>query len=106
MIRFLMSLCVCLALLACDESSQMTLDEAAPIRVSAYRGNCVCLRIQEGNEIGSGAWKEFGSSIDGFAYEEGFTYLIVVRTERILDPVTEMPVIKYTLIKVLSKDKV
>lgn len=101
-----------LALVSCDEATRSIVDESAPIRVSAFPGNCEvdfqspCYRIQEGNELGSGVWKSVNTPIEGFVYEEGFTYLLVVRIEREMDATSESPRLKYTLVKVLSKDKV
>jgi hypothetical protein len=110
--RLVLVACLFLALIACDEATQNIVDESAPIRVSAFPGNCSvdfstpCYRIQEGSELGSGSWKNVNTPINGFTYEEGFTYLLVVRIEREPDVTSETPRLKYTLVKVLSKDKV
>ncbi len=110
--RFVMVCCLFLALISCDEATQNIIDESAPVRVSAFTGNCAtdfsspCYRIQEGAELGSGNWKNVSTPIDGFVYEEGFTYLLIVRIERVPDATLKTPGLKYTLVKVLSKDKV
>lgn len=110
--RLVLVLCLFLALISCDEATQNIVDESAPIRVSAFPGNCAidfqspCYRIQEGSELGSGVWKNVNMPINGFTYEEGFTYLLIVRIEREQDATSETPRFKYTLVKVLSKDKV
>jgi hypothetical protein len=110
--RFVMVWCLFLALISCDEATQNIVDESAPVRVSAFTGNCAmdfsspCYRIQEGAELGSGNWKNVSAPIDGFTYEEGFTYLLIVRIERVPGLTSETPGLKYTLVKVLSKDKV
>lgn len=110
--RLVLVSCLFLALISCDEATQNIVDESAPMRVSAFPGNCgldfsmPCYRIQEGAELGSGTWKNMSTPINGFTYEEGFTYLLIVKIEREADATSETPKLKYTLVKVLSKDKV
>jgi hypothetical protein len=109
--RLVLVSCLFLALISCDEATQNIVDESAPVRVSAFTGNCAmdfsspCYRIQEGAELGSGTWKNVSTPINGFTYEEGFTYLLIVRIEREIDSTSETPRLKYTLVKILSKDK-
>ena len=110
--RFVLVACLFLALISCDEATQNIVDESAPLRVSAYPGNCAldssvpCYRVQEGISLGSGVWKNMSTPITGFTYEEGFTYLLIVKIEREPDVTSETPRLKYTLVKILSKDKV
>jgi hypothetical protein len=110
--RLLLTLCLFTLLFACDEATQAIIDHAAPIRVSAHRAGCPldsadpCYRIQEGEAIGSPTWKNLTTPIEGFTYEEGFVYLIVVRVERVEVAPSETPRTRYTLVKVLSKDKI
>ena len=42
--------------------------------------------------------------IEGFSYEEGFSYLLRVEKIHIADPPADAPNIRYKLIKVLSKE--
>lgn len=79
--------------------------------VNSLKYDCVgvgpmqCLQIQKGKELKPNDWTLFYSSINGFEYEQGYVYKIVVKEEAI--PSEHVPTngasIKYSLIKVLEK---
>jgi len=62
--------------------------------------------IQEGNEIGTNDWTYFYNNIEGFDYELGYVYDISVIKETISNPPTDRSSIKYTLNKIISKERV
>jgi len=62
--------------------------------------------IQEGNEIGTNDWTYFYNNIEGFDYELGYVYDISVIKETISNPPTDGSSIKYTLNKIISKERV
>jgi heat shock protein HslJ len=79
--------------------------------VNSLKAQCIgvapmqCLQIQKGNEITTNNWKLFYSTIEGFDYEQGYQYKIIVKEEPV--PTNQIPSdsssIKYTLVKVLMK---
>ncbi|MEH6448083.1 MAG: DUF4377 domain-containing protein [Oleispira sp.] len=79
--------------------------------VNSLRADCVgiapmsCLQVQEGNVLKQDAWQLFYSSIEGFRYEAGYTYKLLLQKESLpLEPLpADASAIKYTLLKVLEK---
>lgn len=79
--------------------------------VDSLRADCVgvapmsCLQVQEGEAIKQEGWQLFYSSIDGFSYEAGYIYKLLVRKEHL--PLKQVPAdgssINYTLVRVLQK---
>ncbi len=64
------------------------------------------LLVQEGDAIGTKNWNNFYSPIEGFTFEPGFIYDILVKVEKIENPPEDTSALKYTLIKIKSKEKV
>jgi len=68
-------------------------------------GKMQCLQIKKGEQMPDGNWSNFYGSIEGFKYQQGYTYKLSVQEEQ-LDPATvpaDASSIKYTLIEVLEK---
>ena len=63
----------------------------------------MCLRVQEGEQIGGSQWYYFYSSINGFNYQEGFIYDILVETTPIENPPADGSSIRYDLIQIQSQ---
>lgn len=61
-----------------------------------------CLLVKE-NETDD--WIHFKDTIDGFSYEEGYTYQLKVRITKVKHPQADASSLKYTLVKVISKVK-
>ncbi|HLT33301.1 MAG TPA: DUF4377 domain-containing protein [Aquaticitalea sp.] len=61
-----------------------------------------CLQIKEKEENN---WSNYYSSIEGFDYEEGYTYKLKVEISKIKNPPTGASSEKYVLIEVLEKIK-
>jgi hypothetical protein len=86
--------------------------ETVSMRVNHYKQTAnglfpkLVYLIQEENEIGTTNWNYFYSNIEGFEYELGFTYDILVIKESIDNPPQDASSIKYTLKNVISKEKV
>lgn len=51
-------------------------------------------------------WANFYDQIEGFNYEEGYEYLLGVKTTKIKNPPADGSSIKYTLVEVYEKKKV
>lgn len=63
-----------------------------------------CLQIQKGKTLDwSQPWELFYSKIEGFQYQPGFIYKLLVKEDIIDNPPADTSSIKYTLIKVLEK---
>ena len=79
--------------------------------VNSLRADCVgvapmsCLQVQESEVQTQGEWQLFYSSIDGFSYEAGYIYKLLLKKEKI--PLEKVPAdassIKYSLIEILEK---
>lgn len=98
------------SLAACGVSEETTL-ETVTLRVNSYTVQCTgemegeCLLVQEGDAIGSEDWEYFyyRDSIEGFEYEPGFVYDLLVRKIPVKDPPMDAPSVRYELVRVLSK---
>jgi hypothetical protein len=73
---------------------------------SGYEVQTECYLVQKGSLIGTDEWEYFYEQIEGFNYEAGFIYKIRVNKEDIDNPPMDAPDVKYTLVKVLSKEEV
>ncbi|HSM63010.1 MAG TPA: heparin lyase I family protein [Gillisia sp.] len=92
-------------------------DEVKPgininMMVNSYTVNCVgemegtCLLVQEGDMIGSGNWENFYyyESIEGFTYEPGFVYGLIVKKTVVENPPADGSSIRYELVSIVSKE--
>ena len=68
-------------------------------------GNTKCLKIQKGASIGKEEWGMLPEPIEGFRYEEGYTYDVTVRIDAIPGDGSRISNFRYTLVDVLSKVK-
>jgi hypothetical protein len=74
------------------------------ISCTGYEGQTECYLIQQGEAIDTELWQYFYENIEGFNYEPGFTYKLLISKEPVKNPPMDAPRIKYTLIKELSKE--
>jgi hypothetical protein len=76
--------------------------------VDSRRVTCVgegtqqCLRVKRGAED----WTMFYEAIDGFSFEEGYTYKLKVRVSPVNDPPADGSSLAYSLVEVVEKKKV
>lgn len=106
----LLNLLVLLA--ACrNDTSEISPNEAT-LRVNYYREQCTgvepqtCYLVQQDQKVGTDEWNYFYDQIEGFDYEEGFIYTLKVRITPVANPPADGSDRKYTLLEVLSKEKV
>lgn len=67
-------------------------------------GPMSCLQVQDGEKIEEGKWQNFFSNIEGFEYEPGNIYRIVVAVEQLPPPIpADASSLRYRLVKVISK---
>lgn len=62
-----------------------------------------CMQVKFDKE--GGEWELFYDTIEGFNYEPGYEYELVVKSERVDNPPADAPGIKYTLVKEVSRLK-
>lgn len=97
-----------LILTGCQKDSQENI-----MRVNHYTVSCTgemtgrCLLVQRNENLNTDNWEYFYyyNSIKGFDYEEGYTYTLNVREEKVENPPADGSSLSYTLIKVVSKKK-
>lgn len=98
------------SLTACGVSEETTL-ETVTLRVNSHTVQCTgemegeCLLVQEGDAIGTEDWQYlyYRDSIEGFEYEPGFVYDLLVRKIPVKDPPMDASSIRYELVRILSK---
>lgn len=61
-----------------------------------------CMQVRTGDELN---YSYFYSLIEGFVYEEGYEYKLIVRREQINNPPMDASSIRYLLVKQISKVK-
>lgn len=76
------------------------------IGCTGYEGQTECYLVQQGNKIDSEEWEYFYEQIEGFAYEPGFVYKLLIAKESIANPPIDSPPVKYVLISEISKEPV
>ena len=64
------------------------------------------LLVQEGNDIGTDIWTNFSTNIEGFIYEPGNIYNLLVKKETIDNPPADGSSLKYTLIEIESAEEI
>ena len=86
--------------------------EGTLIRVNHYKKDCVglieqeCFLVQQEDAIGCDNWSFFYDDIIGFTFIDGFIYDLHVKIEARNPIPQDIGKYRYTLIKVLSKQKV
>lgn len=56
-------------------------------------------------KVGSDTWTVYPNAVEGFDYEEGYEYEILVKGRMTPKPVIDRPSELYSLIKIISKEK-
>ncbi len=111
----LLTICLTLGLLSCTSGDKVSLGKGEYIywinsetRPCVGVGEMTCLQIQKGETLEEGKWLHFYDGIEGFDYEPGYIYKLIVKETEI--PPHQVPAdgssLKFTLTKILSKQKV
>ncbi len=66
-------------------------------------GPQLCMRIRKSPD---GEWQLFYGAIDGFEYEEGYQYEIVVQIDPVENPPADGSSLQYTLVELVDKEAV
>ncbi|HEY9168134.1 MAG TPA: DUF4377 domain-containing protein [Lutibacter sp.] len=69
-------------------------------------GQTLVYLVQEGSDIGTEKWNNFYSNIEGFEYELGYVYDLIVEKQAIKNPPADGSSINYGLIEIISKEKI
>ena len=78
--------------------------QVAPFRVECVGvGPQMCLQVRESSDA---AWTALHDEIDGFDYEAGYAYAILVTEERVANPPADASSIQRTLVTILGKTPV
>ena len=97
-----------LCLIACENED----GTQARLRINHYQQPITRLAdhfvfvTQDKNQFGSNQWSYSDPNIEGFEYDWGYTYELVVKKEELKNPPQDASSIKTTLIKVVSKERV
>jgi len=81
--------------------------ESKTIYIAPYLADCTgvgpqkCMLVRESP---TEAWHNFYDQIEGFTYEKGFTYKLLVSVSRVDNPPADASGLKYTLREILSKE--
>jgi heat shock protein HslJ len=98
-------------LIASCSTKKLTTSKPQVYWVNSIKVSCTgvapmkCLQVQKNENIEKGKWQNFYSIIEGFKFETGYIYKILVTEEKI-DPAkvtADGSSIKYTLVEVLEK---
>lgn len=86
--------------------------ETIKMRVGGQLVNCSesadetkkCFSVQKGATIGKDSWEVLPQTIEGFNFEAGFTYDLIVKID-LVEGKTGSERFKYTLVQIISKIK-
>ncbi len=100
MSKFLFLISILVTLCSCKEKKT--------IYIASYTQECqgvapqTCMLIKETVDA---EWQLFYDRIDGFNYERGYNYLLEVEISEVENPMADASSLRYSLIKVISKEK-
>ncbi|MFC5408132.1 DUF4377 domain-containing protein [Larkinella bovis] len=69
--------------------------------MGVFQQRCLLVKIDEETN-----WGYFYSGIDGFTYEEGYEYRLIVRREPVKNPPQDASSIRYILVNIVEKRKI
>lgn len=93
-----------------EQSVYSDAGETIKMRVQGHRVACqpdgaqLCFSVQKGATIGMDSWEVLQQPVEGFTYEEGYTYDLIVKIE-FQQGKTGAERFKYTLVEIISKIK-
>lgn len=90
-----------------DESFETTNMRVNHFQQTAIgEGQTLVNLVQEGSDIGTEKWDYFYSNIEGFEYELGYVYDLIVEKQTIKNPPADGSSINYILIEIISKERI
>ncbi|QOG90671.1 DUF4377 domain-containing protein [Flavobacterium columnare] len=106
MIRIILST-ITFLLISCnttnkDEKTIFIGAETKPCNTGVMESQCLQVKWAKNKKD----WEHFYSNIEGFKYEQGNEYELIIKEEKVENPPADGSSIKYTLIKEISKNKV
>lgn len=91
-----------IAFAACSSGKTEKLIVASETRTCYGVGKQQCMLVKSEK---SEPWTFFYGNIVGFDYESGYEYVLNVRKEEVKNPPQDASSLKYTLVKVVSKER-
>lgn len=98
-----------LAVNTCEDPSAEAQNKTKTLYIDAQLADCEgvgpqkCMKIKENPDE---QWSLFYDGIEGFDFQEGYTYQIKVQITPVTNPMADASSLHYKLIKVLSKEKI
>ncbi|UII19667.1 DUF4377 domain-containing protein [Fulvivirga ligni] len=80
-------------------------------RVNHYQVDCVgegpqkCFLVQQGSKLDTEEWDLFYGNIENFEFTSGYVYNLQIEKTEIKNPPADGSSIKYSLIKIISRQK-
>lgn len=101
-IKYAALLFVTAVLFSCSTANK-TLYIASETQPCTGVGKMECMLVKK--DKNQADWEYFYSNIEGFTYETGYEYELLVKESHIEHPPADAPSIKYTLVKIVNKTK-
>lgn len=98
---------IAILVFSCEEEKS---HEEVTFRIKENRASCTgffemeCYLIQQGAKINTDEWEYFYNEIEGFAYEPGFVYKILVAKIPVKDPPMDASAFRYLFLQEISRD--
>lgn len=94
------------------QTTYSSADEVLKMRVQGHQTDCnpaiensgKCFLVQKGASIGKADWEVLQQEIEGFDFEEGYTYDIIVKVT-IVEGKTGPDRFRHSLVQIISKIK-
>lgn len=111
--NFLFTLAASVAFVSCTTTNKpqaiTTLSEhGVKMTIASEKRDCVgvgkmeCLLVKENNQT---EWRYFYNGIEGFNYQPGFEYELIVEKIPVTNPPADAPSVRYRLTKEVKKEK-
>ncbi len=98
---FILSLFFSLSLCSCQVSKTYIVSAETRPCTGVVPKDCLLIKTNKNDA----EWQNFYSQIEGFTYEKGYEYQLLVKETKIAHPPADASSVRYTLIKLLSKQK-
>jgi hypothetical protein len=95
------------SLLSCNENKN---EKTKTVLIASYTLPCQagelatdCMQVKWSKDQKD--WEHLYSPIEGFEYEKGYNYELLIKEDNVVNPPADASSIKYTLLKIVSKEK-
>ncbi|WP_353241825.1 DUF4377 domain-containing protein [Providencia sp.] len=104
--KLLLASSMLMLLVGCQTAKTADIDNNKTFYVDSTLADCVgvapmkCMKVKENP---NDDWQLFYSSIQGFEYQPGFSYILQVKQFDVPNPPADAPSIRYELVKIVEK---